>query len=487
MRLRNSLMHPASDDMDQQLRIAYLAAGFLCRTLSAGEHEELDRWVNAAPQNLQIFETLTDPAGADAVQRSFDAIRQAEAQTHRMRLRLDKARRAQQSDPHHKEDGSPASYPKQLQPLKQLRDHPKGSRPLRLPPRLQQALHPKYPQPQHRALSHDPQLSNTLPAIASGDDRKKRGLRRRLLPYIAAATLAGALLICALSQWHRSHINGSDETAAKETAPSPAASPVEIREPFLLLHNGDTLRLSSQGNGLLATGDGSIEQQDNSLYYRHNNKEQPTDTDAWNTLTTPAGTLFRLTLADGTRVWLNAASSLRYPVSFGGSDRTVSLQGEAYFEVAHNSAKPFYVQAGQSTIKVLGTHFNIDAYGDEGTINTTLLEGSVEVSCGSHRRTIQPGQQARSTTAAISIGAADTEEAVAWKNGSFLFRNTAAEALLAQVGRWYGMEVVYRSRPTGHFRASLQRTERLAHLLQVLNTTGNMHITQQGNQLIVDR
>ena len=310
------------------------------------------------------------------------------------------------------------------------------------------------------------------------------------MPYIAAATLAGALIICALSFFHHSPVNGLDKRTAKQTTRPlhKTTAPVEIREPFLLLHNGDTVHLSAGGSGLLATQGGSrIEQSDSSLHYRQDNNGPTTDTDAWNTLTTPAGTQFRLTLADGTRVWLNAASSLHYPVRFNGRDRTVSLRGEAYFEVAHNSARPFRVQAGPSTIKVLGTHFNIDAYGDEGTINTTLLEGSVEVSCGSRRRTLTPGQQARSEPAAISIGEADIEKTIAWKNGSFLFRNTPAEALLTQVGRWYGMEVVYRSRPSGHFRAALQRTESLAHLLQVLNKTGNMHITQQGNQLIVDR
>lgn len=479
-------MHPASDDMDQQLRIAYLAAGFFCRSLSEAEQEELDLWVNAAPQNLLLFESLTDPADAEAIQRSFDAIRAAEAKTHRARLRLDRARNAAKKiSPHGKKD-RPLHDPKQL-------GHPKHLVQLHLPLRLRHRLYPEHAQPQRKpALSSDQHSPDEArPAMVAGADGRRGGLRR-LLPYIAAAVLAGALLICALNRFHHTPVENPDKTAAKRTTiPSPAtAAPVEIREAVLLLHNGDTVHLSANGSGLLATQAGSrIEQSDNSLHYRppSNSPSTPANTDAWNTLTTPAGTQFRITLADGTRVWLNAASSLRYPVRFNGGERTVSLSGEAYFEVAHNSAQPFRVQAGHSTIKVTGTHFNIDAYGDEGSINTTLLEGSVEVSCGGHQRTVRPGQQARSTPAAISIGEADIEETIAWKNGSFLFRNTTADALLAQVGRWYGLEVVYRSRPAGHFRAALQRSESLAHLLQVLNATGNMRITRQGNQLIVDR
>ena len=297
--------------------------------------------------------------------------------------------------------------------------------------------------------------------------------------------LAAASLIVALVLFARLHNTEKRTGVIIQKHPQTATASVP-RTPYLLLGNGDTLLLKTTTAGTLALQDHTrIDQEGNSIAYTAHETATSTNATASNTLTTPPGTLFRLTLGDGTRVWLNASSSLRYPVSFHGSERTVVLQGEGYFEVAHDAARPFRVQAGSTTVQVLGTQFNIDAYGDDELVKTTLLEGKVQVSCGTTVRTISPGQQARSREGDIDIQNADVETAMAWTKGIFLFRNTPAHTLLAQLSRWYGMELVCPRMPNAHFNATLQRETPVARLLQLLNATGNIHLAQHNNQLIV--
>jgi ferric-dicitrate binding protein FerR (iron transport regulator) len=206
----------------------------------------------------------------------------------------------------------------------------------------------------------------------------------------------------------------------------------------------------------------------------------------YNTLSTPPGGQYQLLLADGTKVWLNASSSIHFPVAFKGAARNVAITGEAYFEVAKNAAMPFTVTVKDATVQVLGTHFNIMAYDDERSINTTLLEGSVKVSKGSQQKMLAPGQQSKMLpTGAIKVSAADIEEVMAWKNGWFQFNASDIEKIMRQVSRWYDVDVVYDGKiPTGHFTGIVSRQNNISQVLQIMQA-GGVRFTISGKKVTV--
>jgi ferric-dicitrate binding protein FerR (iron transport regulator) len=193
---------------------------------------------------------------------------------------------------------------------------------------------------------------------------------------------------------------------------------------------------------------------------------------SYNTLRTPRGGQFRLTLPDGTGVWLNAASSITYPTAFNGAARNVTVTGEVYFEVAQIPNKPFMVKVNDHTaIQVLGTQFNISAYADEATVNTTLLQGSIKVTAGSNALVLQPGQQAQTTDggALQVLDHADTDQAIAWKNGSFNFNGKGLPEVMRQLSRWYDIEVVFSGKvPVRKFGGEIQRSLPLSEVLEIL-------------------
>jgi transmembrane sensor len=206
----------------------------------------------------------------------------------------------------------------------------------------------------------------------------------------------------------------------------------------------------------------------------------------YNTLSTPRGGQYQLVLPDGSKVWLNASSSIRYPVTFKGKERNVSITGEAYFEVAKNATMPFTVTVKEATVQVLGTHFNIMAYDDEGSMNTTLLEGSVKVSKGAQHKILAPGQQAKiAQTGAIKIKEADIEEVMAWKNGWFQFNSWNIEKIMRQVARWYDVEIVYEgSISARHFSGMVSRENNISQVLKIMQA-GGVHFKISGRKIIV--
>ena len=216
---------------------------------------------------------------------------------------------------------------------------------------------------------------------------------------------------------------------------------------ILTLGNGQTIILDSADNGTLSTQGSSIitKLADGQIAYEGNNILSPNEI-VYNTISTPRGGQYNLTLSDGSKVWLNAESSLRFPASFSGNERIVELTGEGYFEVAHDKEKPFKVSLRSSEIEVLGTHFNVNSYEDEKNFKATLLEGSIKVNNGTKSVIIKPGQQAlinpSSGTIAINSNP-NLEEVIAWKNGLFYFDNTDIKDVMRQVGRWYDLEVVF--------------------------------------------
>lgn len=225
------------------------------------------------------------------------------------------------------------------------------------------------------------------------------------------------------------------------------------------------------------------------------NGEQPGVTSQtaqqFNTITTPKGGQYQIILPDQTKVWLNAASSLQYPGKFIGKIREVKLVGEAYFEVNHNADMPFIVKSGAQTLKVLGTHFNVNAYTDDQTIKTTLLKGAVMVygESATAAKTLLPGQQsAYSTTSKqITLAQVDTEEAVAWKNGYFKFNDEPLESIMRKISRWYDVEIIYANNINKSllFGGRMSKFDNISTVLETLELTGSVHFKIEERRITV--
>ncbi len=208
---------------------------------------------------------------------------------------------------------------------------------------------------------------------------------------------------------------------------------------------------------------------------------------SFNTLSTPTGGQYNIVLADGTKVFLNAVSSIKYPTQFNGDERTVELEGEAYFEVAKDKSKPFIVKSDNQKIQVLGTHFNVHAYNNEAAIKTTLLEGSVAVAFRNQTAILKPGQQSNITenSTKITVKEVDTEAAIAWTNGRFKFDNADLKSVMKQLERWYGIKVEYRGDVSDvRFNGGTFRNKNLSEVLKVLELS-NIKFRVEGKTIIV--
>jgi ferric-dicitrate binding protein FerR (iron transport regulator) len=255
---------------------------------------------------------------------------------------------------------------------------------------------------------------------------------------------------------------------------------------ILTLGNGKTILLDSAGNGNIASqGAMSVVKRNDIIAYEGSAHGSEV---VYNTMSTPKRRQFSLVLSDGTKVWLNAASSITYPTVFTGKDRKVSVSGEVYFEVSHRDDSPFIVEKGNVAIKVLGTHFNVNTYQDEHDIKITLLEGSVSVSNKSVLALIKPGQQARvSDDDKIKVlKDINIDDVMAWKNGLFHFEGIRIESLMQQLTRWYDIEVVYSKRTDELFYAEIPRNTNLSDVLKALELTGKVKFAIEGNKVIVN-
>ena len=272
------------------------------------------------------------------------------------------------------------------------------------------------------------------------------------------------------------------QTKAKDIAPPNTVNAV------LTLANGQTVILDTTSSGTVALQGAVnvVKLADGQIAYRGTSKEIQ-----YNTLNNPRGSkVISLLLADGSKVWLNAASSLKYPTSFTGSERKVEITGEAYFEVAHNPAMPFVVSKGGTNIKVLGTHFNVNAYDDERSLNVTLLEGSVSVMANhsTQPKVIEPGAQARvDKNGYIQLdNSVDLNEVMAWKNGLFSFKAADIESIMRQVSRWYNVEVVFKTPITEKFYAEVSKSTNVSSLLEMLQATKAVQFKIEGNTIVVE-
>ncbi len=262
----------------------------------------------------------------------------------------------------------------------------------------------------------------------------------------------------------------------------------------LTLADGRTLILDSAGIGKLTEqGSMAVMNKDGQLAYQPTTGKSTTI--IYNTLSTDKGEIYSLRLSDGSRVWLNSASSIRYPVSFSGNDRPVEITGEAYFEITHDATMPFKVLAGGMETEVLGTRFNINSYKDEAMIRTTLLEGKVRATKRETSKEnsviLKPGQQAQLSTGGKAITVTsdvDMEEVLAWKDGKFVFNDVAIEEVMRQLERWYDVEIIYgenMKNKTFHINGQISRYSNASKTLEMLEATGWLHFKIVGKKITV--
>lgn len=272
-----------------------------------------------------------------------------------------------------------------------------------------------------------------------------------------------------------------------------ADRPPGTQNAILTLGDGTRITLDSAANGNLAQQGGTkVIKLNGQIAYT--GKTFGDEAPLFNTISTARGNQYMLILSDGTKVWLNAASSMRFPTSFKGNERKVEITGEAYFEIANNPAMPFKVTAGGGEIQVLGTHFNVNAYSDESVIKTTLLEGAVAVKKDEARLVLSPGQQAKFHPQTISgknekpitlLKDIDPGRETAWKDGFFWFENTDIHTLMRQVSRWYDVEVEFKGDISDDgFSGKVSRSVPLSKLLKVLEQY-EINFKIEGKKIIV--
>jgi ferric-dicitrate binding protein FerR (iron transport regulator) len=267
----------------------------------------------------------------------------------------------------------------------------------------------------------------------------------------------------------------------------------------LTLAGGETIVLDSAQEGMLVRQGNTkiLKQRNGRLAYKTDNT--PAGGPApLNTLRVPRGGQYQLILPDGSKVWLNSASSIRFPAAFNEQAREVEITGEAYFEVTHLTASsvynikkgeniPFIVKANGVKVEVLGTHFNINAYKDEGAIKTTLLEGRVKVMQGMQQQLLMPGQQALVKDQGIAlVDKPDLDGVMAWKNGYFQFQNDSISSIMRQVARWYDVDITYKGNISQLFIGKVPRNVNVSTLLKILESTGWAHFKINGREITVE-
>ena len=312
--------------------------------------------------------------------------------------------------------------------------------------------------------------------------------KRRFTVYAAAAVLL-IVASCVVILYSLSKSNDNDKPIIAKNA-QPQIIPGKDRA-VLTLANGETIDLNEASNGEISkSGNIAITKQKNGeLVYTVSNGQIGNKNELeYNTIATPNGGQYKIVLPDGTNVWLNAASSLKYPTAFKSKERHVELTGEAYFEVAKNKDVPFTVTANEVNVKVLGTNFNIMAYKNEPSVNTTLLEGSVMLNANSKQALLVPGQQGSVTknSEQIDVKAVEVDDAVAWKNQYFSFRKENIESVMRKIERWYDVDVKYQGDIKGKvLGGSISRSESIQELLDNLELTGKVKFKIEGRTIIV--
>jgi ferric-dicitrate binding protein FerR (iron transport regulator) len=337
-------------------------------------------------------------------------------------------------------------------------------------------------------------LGNMLQKIQlrAGDWEKKQSPAFLRIPFqrVAAAIV---ILILGIGAYFLLPDRNIKELSKKETQDHLYKNDVSPggNKAVLTLSNGTKILLGNAANGTLAQqGNTKIIKLNNGQLSYSTSTQSSADKDVvmqYNTLTTPRGGQYHVTLPDGTQVWLNAASSLHYPTTFLGKERKVEITGEAYFEVAHNADKPFKVEVNGMQIEVLGTHFNINAYSDEPVMRTTLLQGSIKFISGNDTRLLSPGQQiqVQPNGQIKRIKDADIEQTIAWKNGAFSFHNTSIYEIMRQISRWYNVDVNFNDSLKLRLNGSIEREVKVSEVFKMIELTGEVKFNIEGRRITV--
>ncbi|WP_316789675.1 FecR family protein [Pedobacter frigoris] len=337
-------------------------------------------------------------------------------------------------------------------------------------------------------------------------------VRRKLWPRIAAVAAAVALIVLGVYFFNAPSRHSDPALSSRVSRDLNDIAPGK-NGATITLANGKVIQLSDAKSGVvigtdkLAYNDGS-----SALSSRANAKDLNKDM----TASTTKGQTYIFTLPDGTKVWLNAASTLTIPSNFSGIEtRKISLEGEAYFEVAKNKKRPFVVESNGQEVTVLGTHFNVSAYADEGSIKTTLLEGSVSVRHaidGRHPELVSGSRNGKTTPASppllakegtilkpgqqsvvsgsnrINVKDVDVSEAVAWKDGKFMFESSDIQSIMRMVERWYNVEVIYNGEiPKDRIYGTVSRFDKVSSVLRILESTGGIHFKVEGRKIYVSK
>ncbi|WP_316817598.1 FecR family protein [Pedobacter nyackensis] len=336
---------------------------------------------------------------------------------------------------------------------------------------------------QDEEIVKDSIFSSLINDVQQFEKRKKHS---RLYKYVG---VAASILILGIAIFYMNRVKEVKPPAslyANDVAPGG-------NKAFLVLGNGKRLVLANLANGTIARQAGVriTKRESGQLVYDIDGYDPMGQTNVYNTIETPKGGQYQVHLPDGTAVWLNSASSLKYPVNFSAfKERGVELKGEAYFEVAKDQKHPFIVKSDQQVVKVLGTHFNVNTYADEPSVKTTLLEGSVKVSSANMtERTLKPGQQADLTNSgALNVFNVDTELSVAWKNKQFMFESEKIETVMRMIERWYDVDVEYTGEKTEErFGGAVSRFDHVSKVLKSLESTGKVHFRVQGRKIYVSK
>jgi len=312
-----------------------------------------------------------------------------------------------------------------------------------------------------------------LERIKSGRQQPHKRGRRVKYRWVIAAAAASVLIALGVFSYKGSHEVAADQAMKIAETVQPGGS-----KALLTLSDGQTIILDRAKNGMLANqGNSSVTKAETGLLVYKASSKSAAPGLSYNTLSTPRGGKYRLELPDGTKVWLNAASSIRYPTAFSGRERKVSITGEAYFEVVHNEKMPFRVQVGKAVVEDLGTQFVINSYDNEPDVKVSLLEGVVKViPAGTVTgKVLKPGEQARVAEGGEMkiIKDADVQGAVAWKNGLFNFSGADLKTIMRQLERWYDITVVYApGLPAYHFGGQTYMNGSLSEVLKVLELSG---------------
>ena len=392
--------NPLPYNDEKAYRIAYLIAGYIRKTITEAEHDELDAWVEASDENMLLFEELTDENNIEANLAWMEGIQTEKA------------------------------------------------------------------------------LEKTSGQLQFSTSSKAKN--RSLWTYVAAAAVViGAIAFYFLQPQKNPHAVDPVPVAANDAWPGG-------NKATLTLSDGSVIDLEQKSTGVIENKTGTkIEKKgDELLMYEKLTNTRKTN---YNTITIPRGGQYSLVLSDGTKVWLNALSSLKFPEQFSAVERVVELSGEAFFDVAKDQQHPFIVKmAGNEQVKVLGTQFNVNAYNDDETKKITLIEGSVQVDVKNDRLQLTPGQQARIKSGNLLLEKyPDTEAAIGWKNGEFVFHDADIYNIMRQAERWYDVNVIYKTTTSEHFNFSVSRNEPLSKVLHLMELTGKIHFKIENKTIYV--